>query len=78
MIKTALAKRKQGGLFWVSYMKSTKTRKCNINRDSLWDLAIPNGIHPVAQVALDETWSAVRFSDNEPGKEYERPKVYCK
>lgn len=60
-------------LFWVSYPKSTGKRRYDINRDSLWDLVLPKGWHPVAQVSLDETWSAVRLRPNEPGKEYARP-----
>jgi hypothetical protein len=63
----------EGGLLWVSYPKSTKTQKYDINRDSLWDLVIPLGWHPVAQVSLDDNWSAVRLKKNEPNVEYSRP-----
>ena len=62
-----------GGLLWLSYPKSTKTQKYDINRDSLWDLVIPYGWHPVAQVSLDEKWSAMRLKKNEEGVVYERP-----
>lgn len=73
-MEQALAKRKQGGLFWISYPKSTGRSKYDINRDSLWELSLSYGIHPVAQISLDEAWSAVRFVDNKPGEKYERPK----
>ena len=62
-----------GTLFWISYPKASGKNRPDINRDSLWDASIPYGIHPVSQVSLDETWSAVRFSLNEPGKVYVRP-----
>ena len=62
-----------GGLLWLSYPKSTKTQKYDINRDSLWDLVISYGWHPVAQVSLSETWSAMRLKKNEDGVVYERP-----
>ena len=62
-----------GTLFWISYPKASGKNRPDINRDSLWDASIPHGIHPVSQVSLDETWSAVRFSLNEPGKIYARP-----
>ena len=62
-----------GGLLWLSYPKSTKTQKYDINRDSLWDLVIPYGWHPVAQVSLDDNWSAMRLKKNEEGVVYERP-----
>lgn len=64
---------KKDGLFWLSYPKSTGKQKYDINRDSLWDLVLPQGWHPVAQVSLDETWSAIRLRRNEPGQEYSRP-----
>jgi hypothetical protein len=72
-IKEALSKRASGGLFWISYPKASGKNKPDINRDSLWDLAVPFGVHPVSQVALDELWSAVRFVDNKPGEDYTRP-----
>lgn len=61
------------GLFWVSYPKGRSTIKTDINRNSLWDLSIPLGFHPVAQISLDETWSAVRMKPNETGVSYRRP-----
>jgi len=64
---------KDDGLLWVSYPKSNKKQKYDINRDSLWELVLPVGWHPVAQVSLDEKWSAVRMKRNEPGMVYDRP-----
>ena len=60
-------------LLWVSYPKGSGKQKYDINRDSLWDLVIPRGWHPVSPVSLDGKWSAVRLKPNEPGKEYVRP-----
>ena len=62
-----------GGVFWLSYPKSTPKQQYDINRDSLWDLVLPRGWHPVAQISLDETWSAIRLKPNEVGVVYERP-----
>jgi len=61
------------GLFWLSYPKASGRKKPDINRDSLWALVLPYGWHPVAQIALDETWSAIRLKRNEPGVVYEKP-----
>ena len=72
-IAEALSRRAEGGLLWISYPKASGKFKPDINRDTLWDLLLPLGVHPVAQVALDETWSAIRFSDNKPGESYVRP-----
>lgn len=63
------------GLFWLSYPKSSGKQKYDINRDSLWDLVILNGWHPVAQASLDGTWSAIRLKPNEPGIVYARPGI---
>ena len=63
----------EGGLFWISYPKSTRKHIYDINRDSLWHLVLPLGWHPVAQVSLNEEWSAVRLKRNEPGIDYEHP-----
>jgi len=70
---TAVGAAADGGLLWLSYPKASGKQKPDINRDSLWELVLPHGWHPVAQVALDETWSAIRLKQNEPGVVYERP-----
>ena len=64
---------KENGLLWVSYPKARGKQKYDINRDSLWHLALDAGWHPVAQAALDDNWSAVRMKRNEAGKVYEKP-----
>ncbi|MCL2376630.1 MAG: hypothetical protein FWC76_04455 [Defluviitaleaceae bacterium] len=64
---------KDAGLFWVSYPKSRGKIKYDINRDSLWELLLSVGFHPVSQVSLNEDWSAVRIKKNEEGVVYERP-----
>jgi len=49
------------GLLWVCYPKQTGKIKSDLNRDSLWKLMEPTGLSPVMQIAIDETWSALRF-----------------
>ncbi|MFB7711822.1 hypothetical protein [Streptomyces sp. NPDC056105] len=44
--------------FWVVYPKGNKA---DINRDSLWRILAEYGMRPIAQIAVDETWSALRF-----------------
>ena len=58
---------KDTGLFWISYPKSKGKIKYDINRDSLWGLLLAAGFHPVAQVSLNDDWSAVRAKKNEGG-----------
>ena len=49
-------------LFWFAYPKqSSKRYKADVNRDSTWPIFEPTGWRPVAQVAIDDDWSAVRL-----------------
>jgi hypothetical protein len=61
------------GLLWVSYPKGSAKIKTDINRNIIWDLCIPLRFHPVAQISLDEKWSAIRMKPNEEGVVYSRP-----
>jgi hypothetical protein len=45
-------------VFWVAYPKANRT---DVNRDSLWPILSEYGMRPISQVALDDTWSALRF-----------------
>ena len=51
----------QGGLVWIAYPKGTSGVKTDVNRDKLWQALEPTGWRPVRQVAIDDTWSALRF-----------------
>ena len=48
-------------LVWIAYPKGGGGIKTDLNRDRLWQALAPSGWRPVRQVALDETWSAMRF-----------------
>lgn len=52
---------------WIAYPKGNKA---DINRDTLWPIAGEVGLRPISQVAIDDTWSALRFR---PLKEGEAP-----
>jgi hypothetical protein len=55
-IVAALADR----LAWIAYPKAGKLGT-DLNRDILARLAENRGVQPVRQVAIDDTWSALRF-----------------
>lgn len=47
---------------WCAYPKaSSKRYRCEFNRDSGWKSIGQAGYEPVAQVAIDGDWSAIRF-----------------
>jgi len=52
---------KYDGLLWVCYPKQAAKVETDLNRDILWKLIEPSGLRPVTQIALDATWSALRF-----------------
>jgi hypothetical protein len=47
-------------LTWIAYPKAGQL-ETDLNRDVLWQLLDGKGVRPVRQVALDDTWSALRF-----------------
>jgi hypothetical protein len=60
---------KPNGLLWITYPKGVVTRGATdlpstpawIQRDVLGELTAQTGYKPVAFVAVDETWTALRF-----------------
>ena len=54
----ALAK---GGALWVMWPKQSARVATDLTRDSLAALALTQGWGPVSNVAVDETWSALRL-----------------
>jgi hypothetical protein len=49
------------GLFWIAYPKKSSGVETDLSRDSAWEVMPQLGLRPVAQVAVDATWSAVRY-----------------
>ena len=48
-------------LFWACYPKLSSALKSDINRDVIFHTAQRFGLRPVTQVAIDQTWSAMRL-----------------
>jgi hypothetical protein len=55
----------EAGTIWVAYPKGGRS---DINRDSVWPIVGELGLRPVAQVAIDGTWSALRFRPLQEGE----------
>jgi hypothetical protein len=60
-LEPALTSVQAGGLFWIAYPKGTSKVKSDLNRDILWEIMQPKGFEGIAMVAIDDTWSAMRF-----------------
>jgi hypothetical protein len=52
---------KPTGILWISYPKQGGGLESDMNRDKGWDLVTAAGFEPVAQVAVNDIWSALRF-----------------
>lgn len=53
------------GLFWACYPKGTGKIKSNIKRETVWTALALIGLDTVTQIAIDETWSALRARPSE-------------
>jgi hypothetical protein len=60
-LKGLTSKLDSKGWLWISYPKGSSKIKTDINRDSIWMIAKDAGLKAVHQIAIDETWSAIRF-----------------
>jgi hypothetical protein len=56
---------KHDAMFWISYPKKSSKMKSDITRDVGWNVIEAAGLEGVAQIAVDETWSASRFRPKE-------------
>jgi hypothetical protein len=52
---------REGGLLWVCYPKGGRRAGTDLDRDRLWERMGRDGLAGVTLVAVDETWSAMRF-----------------
>ena len=59
LVDTAIPRYKRGGHFWVCYPKTASRIRGDLNRNSLWNAV--EGFRPVANVAVDDDWSAIRY-----------------
>ncbi|HEY2601580.1 MAG TPA: hypothetical protein VGI67_08495 [Thermoleophilaceae bacterium] len=49
------------GLAWGAYPKKSSGIETDVTRDHGWDALYEAGLQPVRQIAIDDTWSALRF-----------------
>lgn len=57
----ALAALDDDPVFWIAYPKKSSPLASDINRDTGWEPVFEAGYGPVSQVAIDTTFSALRF-----------------
>ncbi len=52
-------------IFWICYPKGGGKIRSDIKRDTVWETMELIRLRPVTQVAIDETWSAMRARPHE-------------
>ncbi|MFD2999962.1 YdeI/OmpD-associated family protein [Pontibacter toksunensis] len=65
----AVAMLKPEGMLWIAYPKKASGIKANLNRDKGWEALFSLGYSGVRQVAINDTWSALRFKHKTERKE---------
>jgi len=58
--RPAVEAARRDALAWIAYPKA-RALGTDLNRDVLRDAALARGVQPVRQIAIDETWSALRL-----------------
>ncbi|HSU76196.1 MAG TPA: hypothetical protein VLI89_03950 [Burkholderiales bacterium] len=62
-----IALAKADGIAWLAYPKAGQL-DTDLNRDILWRHMLKKGVQGVRQVAIDATWSAMRFRPKKAGR----------
>jgi len=52
-------------LFWICYPKGGGKIRSDLKRDNIWNAFSIVNLRPVTQVAIDDTWSAMRGRPSE-------------
>ncbi|MDX5418122.1 MAG: YdeI/OmpD-associated family protein [Hymenobacteraceae bacterium] len=60
---------KTDGLLWIAYPKKSSKIDSDLSRDKGWKVVSDLGYEGVRQVAIDETWSSLRFKHISERKE---------
>ena len=60
-LKNDLKNIEHDSVLWFAYPKGTSKIKTDINRDSIRETGEEYGITTVTAIAIDETWSGLRF-----------------
>jgi hypothetical protein len=58
---TAISAVKPEGLLWISYPKRSSEVETDLTRDAGWEGIYQVGLRAVAQVSINDVWSALRF-----------------
>jgi len=58
------------GILWIAYPKKSSGIKSDLTRDEGWSFLDPYKLRGIANVAIDDTWSGLRFKHSGDGKSH--------
>jgi hypothetical protein len=61
--KEAVAALPPDGLLWLCYRKGDAAKQTGLSRDEGWQPVFNLGFRPVRSIAIDETWTGLRFRE---------------
>jgi len=62
----------QKGIIWMAYPKKSSGVKTDLTRDEGWAFLDPYKMSAISNIAIDDTWSGLRFKINEEGKSHDQ------
>lgn len=68
LVKQVAEAGKYDCLFWACYPKGTGKIKSDIKRETVWEALLLADRRAVSQIAIDETWSAMRGRPDETAR----------
>lgn len=51
----------EAGVLWIAYPKQASGIRSDLTRDAGWELLFAQNLRPVSQVAIDDTWTVLRW-----------------
>lgn len=53
----------EDGLLWFAYRKGDAAKQSGLSRDDGWQALADAGYRPVRSIAIDDTWTGIRFRE---------------
>ena len=66
----AINSMKKDGILWMAYPKKSSGITSDLTRDEGWSFLDPYKLRAIANIAIDDTWSGLRFKQSGDGKSH--------
>ena len=62
----------KNSILWIAYPKKSSGIKSDLTRDEGWSFLDPYKLRGISNVAIDDTWSGLRFKESGDGKSHDQ------